>query len=138
MWVKGSVGWGQRSLVHAAAEDDEVARAAPRGKGRQILAANAEAGVLRPPRARGAHAVHGLHRPRALLRLGLSATMPLPLASEGCNADVREYRWRVYGVAAWQQANGAVPCVGEVEEHRDARQGDLPRSWIVLRHAVGV
>ena len=86
--MKGSVGWGQRSLVHAAAEDDEVARAAPRRKGRQLLAANAEAGVLRPPRARGAHAVHGLHRPRALLRLGLSATMPLPLASEGRNADV--------------------------------------------------
>ena len=86
--MKGSVGWGLRSLVHAAAEDDEISRAAPRGKGRQLLAANAEAGVLRPPWARGAHAVHGLHRPRAVLRLGLSATMPLPLASEGCNPDV--------------------------------------------------
>ena len=84
--MKGSVGWGLRSLVHAAAEDDEVSWAAPRGKGRQLLAANAEAGVLRPPWARGAHAVHGLHRARAVLRLGLS-TMPVTRARRS-NPDV--------------------------------------------------
>ena len=95
----------------------------------KLLAANAEASVLRPPWARGAHAVHGLHRARAVLCLGLSATHLL-------QKDATQMPARIvagYGVAARQKADGAVACVGEVEEHRDARQGDLARSWVVLR-----